>query len=129
VKKRILIGVALATAMAAGGASAHHSFAMFDMKATVTLDGTVKDFQWQNPHSWIVVDAAGPDGKMAEWKIEASSPAQLGRRGWKKSSVKAGDKISIVIHPMKTGEHGGAMVKTVINGKLVGDENAGGEQD
>jgi len=120
--KKILIGVALATAMTAGAASAHHSFAMFDMKKTVALDGTVKEFKWTNPHSWIVVEANGPDGKMHEWHIEASSPAQLGRRGWKKSSVQVGDKINIVIHPLRSGESGGSMVKTVINGKLVGDE-------
>ena len=91
------------------------------MQKSVTIDGTVKDFKWTNPHSWIIVDANNK-----EWKIETSSPAQLGRRGWKKSSVKAGDKISITIHPSKSGELGGSMVKTLINGTLVGDADAPG---
>jgi hypothetical protein len=120
--KKVIVCAVLSSALAAGAASAHHSFAAFDMQKSVTLNGVVKEFQWTNPHSWIVVTA---DGKT--YRIETSSPAQLGRRGWKKSSVKAGDKIAITIHPAKNGELSGAMVKTVINGALVGDPAAAGE--
>ena len=127
-KTKVIIGIALASVLAAGSASAHHSFAAYEMQKSVTLEGIVKDFQWINPHSQILVEANGPGAKPGLWKIEASSPAQMGRRGWKKSSVKLGDKISIVIHPMRTGEFGGSMVKTVINGKLVGDPNAPGNE-
>ena len=121
-----LMGALMALGLWASPALAHHSFAMFDAQKSVTLDGTVKEFLWTNPHSWIVVYAKDKAGKTAEWRIETSSPAQLGRRGWKKSSVKTGDKISIVVHPLRNGEAGGSMVKTLINGTLVGDPDAPG---
>ena len=88
---------------------AHHSAAMFDDKSSVTLIGTVKQFQWTNPHCWIQVlvpDEAGP----VEWSVEMGSPSQLYRGGWKPTTVHVGDKIVVVVHPMRDGTKGGGFV-------------------
>jgi hypothetical protein len=106
---------------AASLAYAHHSFAMFDMSKNVTLVGTVKDFQWTNPHVWIdllVDDPAG--GQAALWEIEGGSTAVLARGGWKRDSMKAGDKVSLVMHPLKQGNNGGTLVSASVNGEEIG---------
>jgi hypothetical protein len=101
------ITVAMALALPA---AAHHSFAMFDSAKETTLQGTVKEFQWTNPHAWVQLLVAGPDGKTTEWSIECASPNGLKRQGWRGSSIKAGDRITVVIHPLKSGEPGGSLV-------------------
>ena len=88
---------------------AHHSGAMFDDKLSVTLIGTIKQFQWTNPHCWIQVlvpDKSGP----VEWSVEMGSPSQLFRGGWKPKTVHVGDKIVVAIHPMRDGTKGGQFV-------------------
>jgi hypothetical protein len=90
--------------------SAHHSFAMFDDTKEVTLKGTVGEFQWTNPHSWLEVEVVSADGKSEKWSVEMLSPNVLGRMGWKRNSLKPGDEVTVVIHPLRTGEKGGNMV-------------------
>jgi hypothetical protein len=103
---------ALAGALLAGGsASAHHSFAMFDKDKEVTLVGEVKDFQWANPHVWLQLVTQDDAGQSAEWGIEMASVNILAREGWKKTSFKPGDKVTVVIHPLRDGSHGGAMIR------------------
>jgi hypothetical protein len=114
-----------AAAALAGGAAvpafAHHSFAMFDQTKSMTLEGTVKEFQWTNPHSWVQLMVNDPaTGKEVEWSIEGTSPNALARQGWKRTSLKAGDKASIVIHPLKDGTTGGSLVSATVNGVPVG---------
>jgi hypothetical protein len=96
---------------------AHHSFAMFDNKQEKTLTGTIKEFQWTNPHIWVQVMVPDEAGKEVEWSVEGGSPNNLGRRGWSRNSMKAGDKVVVVIHPLKNGEPGGSLVKVTINGQ------------
>jgi len=104
-------------AASAAPASAHHSFAMFDDHKIVTLAGTVTEFQWTNPHSWVELLAKDPTtGKDVQWSIECISPNQLARAGWKRTSLKVGDKVSADIHPMKDGSIGGALVSVTVNG-------------
>jgi hypothetical protein len=91
---------------------AHHSGAMFDDKVSTTLTGTVKDYQWTNPHCWIQVLVPGEPGP-TEWSIEMGSPAQLFRGGWKRGTLKPGDKITVVIHPMRDGTNGGLFVSAI----------------
>jgi len=117
--------LALAVAALTAGAApalAHHSFAMFDNQKEVELVGTVKEFQWTNPHTWIQVvvpDAAGTS--TSEWSVEGGNPGDLARRGWKKTSLKPGDKVTIRIHPMKNGTNGGSLVGvTLADGTVVG---------
>jgi hypothetical protein len=108
--------LALAAAVPAG---AHHSFAMFDMDKTVTFEGTVAAFKWTNPHAWMHVDIADPAGKVSTWAIEMTSPNNLVRAGWRRSSLKSGDKITVQLHPLRNGKKGGALVQVTLAGGQV----------
>jgi hypothetical protein len=103
----------LATAVPAMS-PAHHSAAMFDKGKTVTLVGTVREFQWTNPHSWIQIVVAGEGG--AEWAIELGAPVELFRLGWRPATLKPGDRITVVANPMRDGTHGGLFVSAVREG-------------
>ena len=104
-------------------ALAHHSFAMFDADKTVTLNGTVKEFEWTNPHAWLrvmVQDQAS--GKPLQWALEMGSPGQMAGRGWKPESARPGDKVTITIHPLKDGSRGGQLLTaTLPNGQQLGN--------
>jgi Family of unknown function (DUF6152) len=108
---------ALLTAMAA---SAHHSTAMFDMNKEVTLNGTIKEFQWTNPHTWIVFEVPNASGGADEYGIEGMSPNYLARTGWSKHTLSPGDKVVLIIHPLKDGRKGGFDVSVKLpDGKLM----------
>ena len=97
---------------------------MFDMSRRVTLTGTVREFQWTNPHSWIELTVMRGDAK-EEWSIEALSPNVLGRQGWKKNTLKAGDPITVVINPMRDDSKGGNLVAvTLADGTTLGGGGA-----
>jgi hypothetical protein len=87
-------------------AAAHHSFAMFDQKKVVTLEGTVNKFQWTNPHAFIELDTVNR-GRTQRWSIELNSPNNLTRQGWRRSSLKTGDRITVRIAPLRNGHPGG----------------------
>jgi len=89
-------------------ATAHHSFAMFDNTKSITLTGTVKEFEWVNPHAWIHVMIKNDAGVAEEWAFEMGSVGNLAAVGWKKESLKPGDVITIAARPMKDGSHGGS---------------------
>ena len=112
---------AFAAAAVAAPAFGHHSFAMFDAEKTVTLQGTVKEFEWVNPHSWLrVMVNDQKTGKPVLWALELSSPARLTTMGMHADSVKAGDVVSVTFHPMKDGTRGGQfMAAKLPNGKNV----------
>ena len=111
-----------AVALAGVPAAAHHSFAMFDQSKTVTLTGTVSAFQWTNPHSFIEIDV--PKGGATEhWSIELNSPNNLTRQGWKRTSVKPGDKVTITLNPLRDGKKGGLFNTIQLpDGKILGGE-------
>ena len=119
-KTTLAVAALAATALTAAPALAHHSFAMFDNTKNVTLEGTVKEFQWTNPHSWVQLMVKDPSGKEVEWSVEAGSPNGLSRQGWTRHAAKPGDKASIVIHPLKDGTAGGSLVSMTVNGEAVG---------
>ena len=117
--KTLVIAAAVAASGLAAPAFAHHSFAMFDSSKQVTLVGTVKEFQWTNPHTWVQLNVP-TSGKVVEWSIEGGSPNGLARRGWKSSSLKPGDKVTIVVSPMKDGSNGGSLkTVTLADGKVL----------
>ena len=97
----------------------HHTGAIFDDKKSTTLSGTVKAFQWTNPHCWIQLIVAGEQGS-AEWSVEMGSPSQLFHGGWKPKSVQPGDKITVVVHPMRDGTTAGLfMSATFADGRAI----------
>jgi Family of unknown function (DUF6152) len=93
----------------AGAAQAHHSYAMFDRTKTISLDGTVKEFQWTNPHAWIEVVVETSDGPK-QYSVEGNNPRVLSRAGWTFNTLKPGDKVTIVMNPLRDGALGGSMV-------------------
>src|SRR5579871_1890763 len=95
--------LAAAALVLAGSASAHHSFAMFDQSKQVPLSGTVREFQWTNPHAFIHIDVRNGSGGSDTWKVELNSPNNLKRQGWKSSELKPGDKVTVVINALRAG--------------------------
>ncbi len=113
--------IAIAAMLTASSALAHHSFAMFDQSKSVTLQGTVKDFRWTNPHVFIQLLVKTESGREAEWSIEMTSPEHLARVGWRPGTLKTGDTVTLVIHPMRDGTAGGQYVSgTGPDGPLIG---------
>jgi hypothetical protein len=100
---------AFAALAAAAPALAHHSTAMFDFEKTVEISGTVKDFQWTNPHTWTNVTVDGGDAA-GVYGLEGMSPSYLARNGWTKRTLNPGDKITFAVHPLKDGRKGGFMI-------------------
>jgi hypothetical protein len=102
---------------------AHHSMAGFDRTKTVNLAGTVKQFKWANPHAWIEMEITNPKGGTETWNVEMTSPAVLIRAGWKSSTIKPGDKVSVAAHPQQSGEPGGIFVSvTLADGTTLTDK-------
>ena len=105
---RIAGFVAMTVSVFAVSAHAHHSFAMFDHEKMITVSGTLKEFEWTNPHCWLHVNATDPaTGRTVEWAFEMGSIGQIAADGWKVDSVKPGDAITVQAHPMKDGSRGG----------------------
>jgi hypothetical protein len=104
--KRAIMLAAVGALAAAAPAVAHHSFALFEQQKIMTLDGTVHEFQWTNPHAFLEVDV--PDaGKTTRWSLELNSPNNLKRQGWSRDAVKPGDKVTVRMNPLRDGQHGG----------------------
>ena len=113
--------------LAVGPASAHHSFAMFERQKTITIEGTVKEFQWTNPHTWVQVMVKDPaTGKEVEWSVEGSSPSLMTRAGYKRTVLKPGDTVMLEIYPLRAGGPGGSLKSAKINGQLVNAPPPGG---
>lgn len=100
--------LALSVAWCAQPLSAHHSFAMYDNGKQITIEGVVKELQWTNPHVWIQIMVPNTTGGQDEWSVECTSVNFMMRRGFSKHTIKAGDKISVSLTPLKDGSHGGA---------------------
>jgi Family of unknown function (DUF6152) len=103
-------------------AAAHHSFAKFDMGRMTTLTGTVREWTWANPHTWLIVDVKLANGKTEKWSLVGSSPNMMARWGWKASNIKAGDKVVVDVFPGRDGKPIGAMRHVFLsNGKVLVD--------
>lgn len=95
-------------ALAAQAAYAHHTFAMFDASQRVKLQGTVKELQWTNPHCFLQV-LVRKGGTTQEWSLQMNAPLDLYRNGWRPGSLKAGDKVTVVVDPTRDGSHSGRL--------------------
>jgi hypothetical protein len=122
--KRILIAILLLIGlMSAFAVLGHHSAAGVDRSKTVTVEGTVKQFKWGNPHAWLDVEVPNSKGGADVWSFEMTSPTFLVRAGWKATSVKAGDKVKVVGRPLKNGDPGGLFVSvTLPDGKTLTEQ-------
>ncbi len=112
--------IALVVVLAAS-AAAHHSPVMFDRTAAKTLAGTVVRFTWTNPHSSIQLDVPNESGSVDRWGVELGSPQSMAKSGWRSNIIKAGDTVTVVVNPLKSGEFGGIFVSmTLPDGRKLG---------
>ncbi len=114
--------VLIAVVCCVSTAEAHHSFALFDRSKLTTLAGTVRDWKWANPHTWLMVVVGKADGTTEDWSLVGSSPNMMIRWGWNAADIKVGDKVMVDVFPARDGQHIGSL-KTVFmsNGKVLAD--------
>jgi hypothetical protein len=113
--------VAAATALAAGTALAHHSANMFDRARARTIEGTVKEFQWTNPHAWLQVNTVDTEGKTVEWSVELGGINSLGRNGYRPSTFKPGDAVVVHLAPHVDGVPAGLYIGArLADGSVLG---------
>jgi hypothetical protein len=118
----IFVLAALSAWPISGTASAHHSFAAFDISKMIEIKGVVAEFQWTNPHSWIEIDVPNAAGKVERWSIELNSPNNLSRQGWSRHDLKPGDQVTLKINPMRDGKLGGLFKSvTLADGRVHND--------
>jgi hypothetical protein len=118
---RVALALLLAGAVGLSAvAEAHHSFAMFNFDKTVSIDGTVKDFQWTNPHVWIDVIVESAEGPK-QYGVEGFAIPVLKGAGWSFNTLKPGDKVTIVLNPLRSGALGGSLVSAALpDGRILG---------
>jgi len=115
VKKQLFsIAILLSLVSAVVPVHAHHSAAMYDHEKDVTVDGTVKEWQWTNPHVFLQVLVTDSKGVTTEWSIEGGALTNMKRAGWERTAFNFGDKVTVVFHPLKSGAPGGTVI-TAIN--------------
>jgi hypothetical protein len=118
--------VSLAVAFSAHCALAHHSPVMFDQMQPRTMTGIVREFQWTNPHSYIQLIVKNAEGRDEEWSLEMGASVYLYNLGWRPSSVKAGDTLTVTLAPLRKGGNGGLLLKAATaDGKQIGRTPAG----
>ena len=128
---KALIVCAAAAVMAAGAhqALAHHSYAMFDRSKVITISGTLKEWDWENPHIYMTIAVSDPQKGEVTYTLEGGSPVMLERRGWNKHVLAVGDKITVRFNPLKDGRLGGYFVSaTKADGTLVSGDPATQDQ-
>jgi hypothetical protein len=119
---RLLAGLGLA--VLSSTALAHHSGAMFESEKTRTLEGTITEFNWVNPHSSFKVAVKDDAGREEIWAIEMNAPQNLIRAGWKRTTLKPGDPVTVVVRPLRDGKPGGTFVAVT----LADGTNLGGRE-
>jgi hypothetical protein len=105
--------LSLLLAGVAGAAWAHHSVARFDREHQIAVEGTVKEFRWGNPHTWLVIMVPNDKGGMDEWEMEGGAVNGLVRQGWTKTTLSPGQKVRVVVSPMKDGSIGGEWMRVL----------------
>jgi hypothetical protein len=121
-RTRIILSIALLTALPLGGARAyaHHSNVAFAVETVLTAAGTVKEWQWSNPHTWLIMDVDDGKGGKVEWAMEGRAPGVLLRAGWSRSVLKPGDKVTVHYSPSKDGSKVGMIARvTMADGKIL----------
>jgi hypothetical protein len=108
--KRHLVAVTVGAMFVAAStaAFAHHSFAMFDQEHPIELKGTVQEFKFTSPHTFVLLGVKGDDGDTTVWNLEGASPSALVREGWSSKTLKPGDELKLTVDPLRSGAPGGA---------------------
>ena len=115
-----------ALSLYAGASYAHHSPIVFDRTREVTIVGTVTEFKWSSPHAWIHLDVKDSNGHVDNWGVEMDPASVLAKVGWKSTTLKPGDNVSIVVHPLRNDEKGGQYVSiTLPDGSKLGQKPDG----
>lgn len=115
---RKLMALLLAGAAVAnldGGAQAHHSNSAYDRSRTITVAGTVQEFKWANPHTWLYVQVPNGNGGNDLWSFEGGSVAVLARNGWRADAIKTGQHVKVICQPNRNGSHGGGFIKVIFD--------------
>jgi hypothetical protein len=114
-------GVIVVGMLATGSLAAHHSPVLFDRTVKKTLVGTVVQFVWTNPHASIQLDVVNENGSTERWGVEMGSPNSMVKNGWKSTLLKPGDKVTVVVNPLRSGEPGGIFQSiTLADGRTLG---------
>lgn len=108
------VAVAAALAALAAPALAHHSFAMFDNEHQTKIEGTVTKFEWTNPHIYIQLAVPQTDGKILNYTVEGANPGILNRVGWKFNIIKPGDKLKMIVAPLRDNPGSGGLLHEVV---------------
>ena len=108
--KKLSLSLTLALCLVAQMAHAHHSGAMFDRSKDVVLNGVVKEWQWNNPHCWLIVEVLGEEAKTVVWSLEGQSPQVFRGKGWTRDLLRVGDKVIVHMAPLRDGSAGGSLV-------------------
>jgi len=111
-----LVGSAALVSLSGAG-MAHHSFAMFDQEHPIELAGTVQEFKFTSPHTFILLQVKGQDGNTAVWNLEGNAPSNLVRDGWSSKTLKPGDEVEVIVEPLRSGAPGGAWNATRVKFK------------
>ena len=109
-KVRFIAGSSALMMLIAGYGFSHHSAAGVDRSQSITIEGTIKEFRWQNPHSFMQIDVPGDQGEIVTWTLEMTAPSFLIRAGWRRSTVEVGDEVTAVVRPLRNGDPGGLFV-------------------
>ena len=123
------VRLVLALSVAVGAALAHHSGAMFEPVKSLEFAGTVKEFQWTNPHSWLQILKSNEQGGQEEWSLELGPLVGLARAGWKPRTLQPGDKVKVSFHPMRDGSRGGRLISVTLPDGRIFNGQAGAPPD
>ena len=119
-KAKVLALASIIVAVPMTSVKAHHAFARFDSNREVTLEGTVKEFQWTNPHAWIVL-TVDRKGRPEQWAIEMNGSSGLAREGWQPKTLTPGMAVTATIRPLRDGTNGGQFLEiTLPDGTVLG---------
>ena len=120
--RKLLFALAALAGLWSPAADAHHSFGKFDMSRLTTLTGTVREWTWANPHTWLMLVVKRANGTTEQWALVGSSPNMMSRWGWNAADIKAGDKVVVDVHPGLDGKPIGAIQAVFLaKGKVLVD--------
>jgi hypothetical protein len=123
--KKLVLAL-ISSLLIAGAALAHHSPVVFDHTKQITIVGTVTEFKWSSPHAWMHLDVADKNGAVANWGVEMNPASLLARAGWKATTVKPGDKVEVLIFPLRNDEKGGQYISIKLpDGRTLGEKPDG----